>query len=67
MLDYLKELENNGYITKNGTPLKCRFCDCTDLETTDEYFEEHMLVEYTLKCKKCGNIAGTWAYGGWML
>lgn len=62
--DYMDQLIKDGYISEDGTPLKCS-CGCTDFEQTGEYYEEHSLVEYSLNCKSCGKRVGYWAYGNW--
>lgn len=53
-----------GYQLPDGQPIKCR-CGCTDLEDYGEYYEEHWIIEYSTKCKKCGRKLGHWAYGNW--
>ncbi|MBY6948405.1 hypothetical protein [Clostridium botulinum] len=63
---YINELIEQGYISWDGTPLKCS-CGCTDLEQTGEYYDEHSLVEYAVNCKSCGKQVGYWAYGSWDL
>lgn len=66
MQKYIDKKVKQGYILEDGTPLKCS-CGCTDLEQTGEYYEEHWIVEYAVKCKSCGKQVGYWAYGSWEL
>ena len=57
----------NEIITdKEGNPEIC-ICGCTEFEMCNEYYTEHILCEYDLKCKKCGQIVNYWAYGSWQL
>jgi hypothetical protein len=62
--EYVEELIRDGYILSDGTPLKC-FCGCEDLYETGEYYDEHSLVEYEVKCKQCDARVGYYAYGYW--
>lgn len=66
MEEYLLQMINERYIKEDGTPLKC-FCGSTDLEQVGEYYDEHTLVEYEVKCKTCGRSVGYWAYGNWKI
>jgi len=65
--DSLEEfLEDEEYINRNGSPRKCRFCDCTEFKQVHKYYEEgHRLVEFQVQCLECGKINGIWAYGHW--
>lgn len=54
-----------GFISNNGTPLKCHECDSIDLKDYNKLYEEHILIEYDCKCNKCGTMLGHWAYGYW--
>jgi hypothetical protein len=54
-----------GYIDKNGAPLKCFKCNSKEMYEYSEYYEDHLLVEYGVKCKHCGEKLGYWAYGSW--
>ena len=62
--DFVEKLIKDGYIARNGTPLKCE-CGCKEFKTVNEYFEEWFRVEYQLYCTDCGKIVGIWAYGYW--
>lgn len=55
----------NGYITNDGTPLKCYKCNSKDMKKYNEYYEEHWCVEYDIRCKECRAKLGHWAYGNW--
>ena len=61
---YIEELIDEGYLSRSGMPLKC-FCGSNQLEEMGQYYENHYLVEYGLKCSICGKKLGTWAYGSW--
>lgn len=65
--EYLTALEIMGYIAKDGTPLKCRFCDSTKaFKESNAYFEDGgYKVEYQLSCSDCQNKLSIWAYGQW--
>mgnify|MGYP003550396415 CR=1 FL=1 len=63
---YLEQLIKGGYLSpRNLAPLKCVHCDSKNLVDTDSCFEDTVMVEYTLKCKECGKVAGYWSYGTW--
>lgn len=57
---------SKGYEDPDGTPLICFNCDNKEFINTDEYYEDYMLVEFTLECKKCHKKLGHWAYGEWL-
>lgn len=63
--EYFQYMIDNGYISKNGTPLKCQFCECIEFEKGKTYYEEVYLSEYELLCKNCGKKVDYWAYGAW--
>lgn len=63
---YIEDQIKLGYILEDGTPVKC-YCGHKDFEMVNEYGGEHGIEEYELKCKKCGEIVGTWAYGHWQI
>ncbi len=52
------------YIDDNMSPLKCN-CGCKSFYQCNEYYEDEILVEYSLRCKNCHNIVGHWSYGYW--
>lgn len=64
--DYLKKQVNDGFISENGTPLKC-FCGCNSFKRIKEYYGAFGIEEYSLQCEKCKKIVGHWAYGNWQL
>jgi len=66
MENYINDMIRQGYIDKDGTPLKCQ-CGCTDFEMSDEYYCPYGLEEYSLKCNKCGITVGHWAFGYWQV
>lgn len=56
----------NGYIEPDGTPIKCIHCDSTELEEFNEYHLDgygSTLMEYSVRCKKCGKTVGHWFVG----
>lgn len=62
--DYFNDLVDKGIVYEDGTPKICA-CGHSDFEMVDVYRSEHGIEEYSLKCEKCGNIVGSWAYGHW--
>lgn len=63
--EYLNKLFEDGYIAKNGEPLKCEFCDSKELEDFNENYSDYGIVEYSVKCEECGKVLAHWAYGDW--
>ena len=65
---FLKEEIEAGYMSENGSPIKCH-CGCTDFKEVDKYHENGHVVEYALECKNedCLKIVGRWSYGSWLL
>lgn len=64
--DYIKDLIREGYINERGKPLKCHKDECNSLTQVDEVYDsEGRLIEYSLRCDYCWDIAGTWSYGNW--
>ena len=58
----------NEYIEPDGTPIKCIHCDSTELEEFNEYYLDGYgspLMEYSVRCKKCGKTVGHWCCGYW--
>ena len=57
---------NNGFISNSFEPLKCEKCNSIEFidKTTD--ITACVVCEYERYCKKCGTVAGYWAYGYWM-
>jgi len=63
--EYLNKLFEDGYIAKDGEPLKCEFCNSKELEDFNESYNDYGLMEYGVKCKDCGKVLAYWAYGNW--
>lgn len=64
--EHIADLVNRGFVTEQGAPLKCFHCESEHLEEGDSFYEEmHGQVEYSVRCKKCGEHVVTWSYGGW--
>lgn len=59
----MDQLRND--IDEEEYSLQCA-CGCDETEQYDEYKEDCYLVEYKLRCKKCGSFLGHWAYGNWI-
>lgn len=64
---YYKKLEEDGYITHQGNPLKCIYCDNRELVDTNIITANYGVEEYDVKCDNCGKITGRWVYGYWAL
>lgn len=64
---YIKQLEKEKYITEDGTPLKCLYCDSKDLENINIMRSNYGIEEYDVQCKSCKKIVGRWGYGNWAL
>ena len=57
----------DGYIGNDGYPLKCVFCDSTDLNHERLYENNQYVVEIDVTCNNCKKGTGNWAYGYWRL
>lgn len=58
----------HGYIEPDGTPIKCIYCDSTELEDFNECYIDgygSTLTEYSVRCKECGKTVSTWCCGYW--
>lgn len=64
---YVKELEDDGYITENGKPLKCIHCNSNNLKNVNHSYGPVGLEEHEVKCNSCNMITGYWAYGNWQI
>ena len=64
---YYNELEKDGYITSDGKPLKCLFCDSVKLVDTRVMQSNYGIEEYEVECCNCKKTTGRWAYGYWAL
>lgn len=67
MHEYIEDLIKNGYIDKEGKPLKCKKCDNEVFTRTDEMYCPYGLEEYSYTCNVCGSIEGYWAHGYWQV
>lgn len=66
IVNRIHELITEGYVDNDLEPLKCRYCDSTDLEDCNySYLDGVLLQEYDCKCEKCGKLLGHWAFGCW--
>ncbi len=63
--DYMDGLVRDGYIDGTGKPLKCLFCDSSNLKDTNYIKSNYGIEEYDVVCKDCGKVVGHWAYGNW--
>ena len=60
----------HGYIETDGNPIKCIYCNSEELEDFDEYYLDghgSTLLEYSVRCKKCGKTVGIWSCGSWRM
>ncbi len=64
--EYIQQQIKDGYILKDGTPVKCA-CGNTEFEMVDAHYCPYGLEEYQLKCEKCQEIVGHWAFGNWQV
>lgn len=62
--EYMKKEIEEGYISENGTPLKC-WCGNKEFKQVKIYQSEYGIEEYSLQCTECLKIVGHWAYGNW--
>lgn len=53
-----------GYIDKDLQPLKCT-CGSKELEDCNKDYIDNILVEFDVRCKKCGKILNHYVYGHW--
>ncbi|MCC0684397.1 hypothetical protein [Clostridioides sp. ZZV14-6345] len=66
--EYIKYLEQKGYIDSERHPVKCFYCGCKKIKIDNE---EHLdgfmspVCEYDAICKSCNKKIGHWAYGSW--
>jgi len=66
--EFLNNQVKEGYISENGTPLKCFKCESKEMsEVNHDYLDGGRILEYDIKCKDCDTIVGSWAYGHWQL
>lgn len=69
--EYIEEMINEGYIAKDGTPLKCWNCKGTNFTEFGHDYLDYCygvgvgLLEYQLKCDECGKNVGYWVAGHW--
>lgn len=66
--EYMKEQIKEGFISENGTPLKC-WCGCSNFKQVNTYSSEYGIEEYSLQCTNidCLRIVGYWGYGNWQI
>ena len=65
--DYIKEEIKDGYISSNGTPLKCKKCDSKEFKDINKDQCEYGVTEFERICSDCGQVNGYWSYGNWQL
>lgn len=69
--DYINHMINEGFIAEDGTPLKCIHCEEKEFTEYDHDYLDYCyghgvnLLEYKLKCNKCGKNVGYWVTGRW--
>lgn len=64
--EYIR-LEKQGYITEDGEPLKCLYCDSKKLVDVNMIVGNDGVEKYEVKCNNCGEITGRWIYGLWAI
>jgi len=64
---FLDNQVKEGYISKDGTPLKCFNCESKELKDNITDSTEQGIMEYEKVCINCNKIVGCWAYGHWQL
>lgn len=67
MQKYIRKLEKEGYITENGNPLKCLYCNSTALTDVNIMRCDYGVEEYEVQCNSCKKITGRWGYGNWTI
>lgn len=64
--EYVKFLTDNGYIADDGAPLRCQFCESTNMMSTYHWdYDIGIVVETEVFCRECNIKLGHWAYGHW--
>lgn len=63
---YLEKQIQDGYMDKDGKPLKCE-CGNKDFEMINDPYCQYGVEEYVLKCTECNKVVGHWAYGYWQV
>lgn len=63
--DYIKFRTDNGYIAKDGAPLKCQFCESTHITDAPYARIDNTVTEVEAYCGDCHMKIGHWAYGHW--
>jgi hypothetical protein len=63
---FIKMEIDAGFIYPDGSPRRCS-CGCTDFEDFNEHYCSYGREEYSVRCTKCGQIVGHWAYGQWCI
>ncbi|KEF40155.1 hypothetical protein M670_00171 [Schinkia azotoformans MEV2011] len=43
----------------------CPKCGCDKTEEFNHFYEEHYIVEYSVRCVDCKLKLSTWSYGSW--
>lgn len=51
------------YYNEDGMPIKCKFCDSTELEDEVEERLDYTASRYAVVCTQCHAEVGYWAYG----
>lgn len=64
---YMQKRIADGFISKNGQPIKCDHCGGTEFKRVNEDCISYNLCEYDELCASCGKHVGHWAYGNWMI
>lgn len=63
--EYNKQLIFDGYIKEDGEPIKCLYCDSTNLHFNYKSHIQGVATECKVKCNECGNDVGYYYCGIW--
>ena len=63
--EYLDLAIAYGLINKDLSPKRC-YCGCEEWEKCKCFYVQYGEVEFSARCKECGEYLGTWAYGSWV-
>jgi len=56
----------HGLVYSDLCPKRCP-CGCKEQVEHDKDYMGYQIMEYSVKCKKCGAGLGHWAYGYWQV
>ena len=60
------KLITDGFVTKNGVPLKCFRCNGKNLKLANKlYNKSKVLMSFDSVCEQCNKTLGHWENGVW--